>query len=88
MMISYLRSLVVYFLKFWGSERNLQAYYRDIALTIPKSFLVIYENDKPAFEYPDIIKFCMENQIKVEYKTPFKGFSGKYDKYDKQYLYI
>ena len=30
----------------------------------------------------------MENKIKVEFKTPFKGFSGKYDKYDKQYLYI
>ena len=50
--ISYLGRLVVYFWNFLGSEINLQTFYPDVALTIPTPFLVIYENEKPAFEYP------------------------------------
>ena len=49
-------------------------------------FLVIYENEEPAFEYPEIIKFSMENQTNVEYKISFMGFSEKCDKYDKRYF--
>ena len=61
-MICYLRCLVVYFQNFRGSEINLQTFHRDVALA-----LAIYENDKPAIEYPEIIKFSMENQTNVEY---------------------
>ena len=85
-MICYLRCFVVYFQNFRGSGINLQRFHCDVALTIPTPFLVIYENDKPAFEYPEIIKFSMENQTNVEYKISFKGFSGKCDKYDKRYF--
>ena len=46
----------------------------------------LQKNDKPAFEYSEIIKFCTENQIKVEYKISFMGFSGKFDEYDKRYF--
>ena len=82
--ISYLRCVVVYFWNFPDSETNLQTFY--VALTIPTSFLVIYKNEKSAFEYPEIIKFIMENQTNVEYKMSLMGFSGKCDKYDKQYF--
>ena len=47
----------------------------------PNAFLVIYENEKAAFEYPE-----MENQTNVEYKISFMGFLGKCDKYDKRYF--
>ena len=77
--------MVVYFWNFLGSEINLQTFHRDVALTIPTPFLVIYENEKPAFEYPGVIKFSMGNQTNVEYKISFMGFSGKCDKYDKRY---
>ena len=76
----------LYISNFRGSEINLQTFHRDVALTIPRPFLVIYENDKPAFEYPEIIKFSMENQTDVECKISLMGFSGKFDKYDKRYF--
>ena len=53
---------------------------------MPTPFLAIYEDDKPAFEYPEIFKFSMENQTNVENKISFIGFSGKCDKYDKRYF--
>ena len=76
----------LYISNFRGSEINLQTFHRDVALTIPTTFLVIYENEKPAFEYPEITKFSMENQTNVEYKISFMGFSGKCHKYDKWYF--
>ena len=84
--ISYLRCLVVYLQNFQGSEINLQTFHRNVTLAISMPFLVIYENDKPAFEYTEIIKFNMKNQANVKYKISFMGLSGKCDKYDKRFF--
>ena len=73
-----------------ASKRNiykhLQTFQRDITLRILTPFLVIYIHKKLAFEYPEIIKFSMENQTNVEYKISFMGFWGKCDKYDTRYI--
>ena len=68
---------------FYVSEINLQINHRDVALTIPTSFLVIYKNEKPVFQQQEITKFSMDFQRNVEYKISFMEFSGKCDKYDK-----
>lgn len=47
-------------------QSNMQTFYRDVTLTIPVPFLVIYENEKPAFECPEIIQFNLENKTNVE----------------------
>ena len=55
-----------------ASKRDIYKHFQTLRVLTP--FLVIYIHKNLAFEYPEKIKFSMENQTNVEYKISFMGF--------------